>query len=274
MTIRVLIVEDHNLLRMGLISMIAGMRNYEVVGEASQGKEAIHQALTLLPDLILMDLSMPGMNGFDATIQIKRRLPNVRIIVLTIYQTDEFVREALLVGADGYVLKGASYEEFVFALDTVASGKKFICNDVSMQLAQTFLHPASAPPEKTAWEKLTERERSILKLIAEGYTNRAAGQFLCISSKTVEKHRASLMHKLELRNAAELILMAIDMGLVELPAIGTRRQHTIPGVAPARLPSTAIHASPAANADPRCRPGGLAAHHTELAAQGCLITGD
>ncbi|PFH08582.1 DNA-binding NarL/FixJ family response regulator [Collimonas sp. PA-H2] len=215
MTYRILIVEDHNLLRHGLRSMITALPSYEVVGEAREGKEAIREALSLHPDMILMDLSLPGMNGIEATAQIKRRMPDIRVLVLTVYKTDEYVTEALRVGADGYVLKDASYDEFVIAIQTVISGKKYICPDVSMHLINDFLHRCDTPKAVTPWNKLTARERSILKLVAEGRTNRMTGEFLNISAKTVEKHRANLMHKLGLHNSAELILMALDMGLIE-----------------------------------------------------------
>lgn len=230
MKTRVLIVEDNNLLRKGLQSLIADMVDYHVVGEACDGKEAIQQTALLKPDLILMDLSMPGLSGFEATTQIKRRLPNVRIIILTISNNEEFVREALRIGADGYLLKGASFEELAMAMQTVVHGKRFICNDISLRMMEKILNPAPELSE-CAWERLNERERSILKLIAEGHTNRSAGAFLYISQKTVEKYRASLMRKLALTNAAELILTAIDMGLIERPThFGVTRgggpQHT------------------------------------------------
>jgi DNA-binding NarL/FixJ family response regulator len=232
MTIRVLIVEEQNLVREGLRSLVAGMPDYDVAGEACDGKAAVRGALALQPDLILMDLSMPGMSGFDATAQIRRRLPRVRIVLLTASRSEEFMREALRVGADGYLLNGASLEEFEFALTTVMSGRKYVSNDISTQIA-TGLYMGNVGARASAWDKLTVRERSILKLIAEGNTNRVAAQYLCISAKTVEKHRASLMRKLTLRNAAELVLVALDMGLVARPA-SARRQR----------PASLAHAAP------------------------------
>ena len=217
MTYRLVIAEDHNLLRQGLRSIVSGLPDFSVVGEATDGKEAIRQALSLRPDVILMDLSMPGMNGIEATLHIKQRLPDTRVIALTAYKTDEYVREALRAGADGYVLKDGAYEELVTALRSVASGKKFLSQDVSGHLVTTFLHRDSAPAKATPWGSLTARERSILKLIAEGRTNRMAAAFLNVSPKTVEKHRASLMRKLGLRNVAELTLVALESGLIEQP---------------------------------------------------------
>jgi DNA-binding NarL/FixJ family response regulator len=222
MTYRIVIAEDHNLLRQGLRSMVSALPDFTVVGEALDGKEAVRLAVSLQPDVILMDLSMPGMNGIEATLQIKQRLPNTRVLALTVYKTDEYVREALRAGADGYVLKDGAYEELVMALRCVVSGKKFLSPDVSGHVVTSFLHRGSTPAKATPWDSLTARERSILKLIAEGRTNRTAAAFLNVSPKTVEKHRASLMRKLGLRNVAELTLVALESGLIEQP--GTVRR--------------------------------------------------
>ncbi len=219
---RTLIAEDHNLLRQGLCSLIGSLPDFEIVGEARDGKEAIHKAIALQPHVILMDLSMPGMNGIEATAQIKRRLPQIRVIALTAFKTDEYVREALQAGADGYVVKDASYEELASALRSVVAGRKFLSPEVSGQLVATFLHRGLAPPPATPWDRLTSRERSILKLIAEGRTNREAAGYLNVSPKTIEKHRASLMRKLGLRNVAELTLAALECGLIERPGAVSR----------------------------------------------------
>jgi DNA-binding NarL/FixJ family response regulator len=249
---RVLIAEDHNLLRQGLRSLVSTLPDFEVVGEARDGKEAIHQAVALKPELILMDLSMPGMNGMEAASQIKRRMPEVRIIALTAFKTDEYVREALRAGADGYVLKDASYDELVMALRRVSSGKRFLSADVSGRLIDSLLDGRAPRPSTAAsgpWEKLTARERSILKLIAEGRTNRTAAEFLNVSPKTIEKHRASVMHKLGLKNVAELTLVALESGLIERPGSVTRLfSDAEPGsddgeTAPPDTPRLGAHAS-------------------------------
>jgi DNA-binding NarL/FixJ family response regulator len=169
-----------------------------------------------------MDLSLPNMNGIDATLQIKRRLPQIRIMALTSIKPDEYVREALRAGADGILLKDASYDELLVALRSVIGGKRFLSPDVSGQLLDTFLHPDRAQGSGAPWDKLTARERGILKLIAEGRTNRSAAEFLNVSPKTVEKHRASLMRKLGLRTVGELTLVALECGLIERPCLLTR----------------------------------------------------
>jgi len=222
---RILLVEDHSLLRQGLRSLVSTLPDFEVVGEARDGKEAIRQCLALSPDLVMMDLSMPGMTGIEATAQIKRRLPHVRVLALTAYKTDEYVREALRAGADGYVLKDASYEELVLALRHVVMGKRFLSADVSGHLVDALIQGAqstAAVAAPTPWNKLTARERSILKLIAEGRTNRAAAEYLSVSPKTIEKHRASVMRKLGLRNVTELAIVALEIGLIERPGTVSR----------------------------------------------------
>lgn len=229
----VLIVDDHNLLRRGLRSLVAGLPGYEVVGEAAEGKEAIRMAMALKPQLILMDLSMPGMSGIEATLQIKQRLPQTRVLVLTVYDSEEYVREALRAGADGYALKDATYDEFVNAVQLVAGGKKYLSPNVSMHLVDAYLGRGKPSAAHSSWDSLTSRERSILKLVAEGRTNRMAGEYLNISAKTVEKHRANLMRKLGLHNSTELVLVALEMGLIE-----KRGRPALPP-APAASPATA-----------------------------------
>ncbi|PTB17832.1 DNA-binding response regulator [Trinickia symbiotica] len=211
---RLLIAEDHNLLRCGLRSMLSALGDYEVVGEAKDGKEACQQAIALTPDVILTDLSMPGMNGIDAVATIKRRSPQIRIVVLTVHKSQEYVREALRVGVDGYVLKDASFDELMAALRAVMQGKRHLSADVYGNLVQSFVSRGDASTPKSAWELLTARERSVLKLVAEGRTNRQVGQYLNLSPKTIEKYRANLMHKLEISNLTGLVLAAIDMGLI------------------------------------------------------------
>ena len=215
MKYRIMIVEDHNLLRAGLRSMISAVSDLEVVAEARDGKEALRLAVALAPDLIMMDLSMPNMNGIEATMQIKRRNSGIRIIALTVFKSQEYVREALKAGVDGYVLKDATYDELIVAIRSVLNGKTFLSPDVSGQVVNSYLNGDSIEKSGTPWDKLTSRERSIVKLVAEGRTNRTAAEFLNVSPKTIEKHRASLMHKLGLKSATELVLLALENGWVE-----------------------------------------------------------
>ncbi|SCK24490.1 response regulator transcription factor [Vogesella sp. LIG4] len=216
---RVMVAEDHDLLRDGLCSMISARDEYIVVGEAKDGKEACHLAVTLNPDLILMDISMRGMNGIEASAAIKHREPSIRIIVLTVHQNEDYVREALRVGVDGYVLKDVSFEELLTAMQAVMQGKRHLSAEVYGCMVDSFVTGREATLPRNGWDKLTVRERSVLKLIAEGRTNRQAGEYLNLSPKTIEKYRASLMHKLDIVNLAELIVVAIEMGLVTMKTV-------------------------------------------------------
>lgn len=228
---RLLIAEDHHLLRCGLRSMLSALGEYDVVGEARDGKEACQQAIVLAPDVILTDLAMPGMNGIDAIATIKRRSPQIRIVALTVHKSQEYVREALRVGVDGYVLKDASFDELVTALRTVMQGRRHLSADVYGDLVQSFVTGRDTSTAKTGWELLTARERSVLKLVAEGRTNRQVGQYLNLSPKTIEKYRANLMHKLDICNLTGLVLAAIDMGLLApMPHAGQNAETTVPRV--------------------------------------------
>ena len=217
MSIRVLLVDDNNLFRQGLSALISANDEFSVIGDLRGGKEAVQASLNDNPDVVVMDIMLSGVNGLETVTQIKRRQPQVKIVMLTAFNTEDYVREALRVGADGYVLKDASIDELFMALRCVSQGKKYLSPDVSGHVVQSFLNPQANGAKPSRLEMLTPRERSILQLIAEGRTNRTAAEFLSVSPKTVEKHRATLMHKLGLRNAAELTLVALEMGLIARP---------------------------------------------------------
>lgn len=219
---RVFIADDHNLLRQGLRALISQSLDFSVEGEAADGKTALSEVLLHRPDIVLMNVALPGMNGMEVTAQIKRRLPEIRVIMLTSFKSEDYLRESLRVGADGYLLKDTSYEELLQALRSVGQGKKYLSPAISGQLVEGFLNPSGTGSSRSPLQQLTSRERSILQLIAEGRTNRTAAEFLSVSPKTVEKHRARLMQKLGLRNAGELLLAAFEMGMVERPGAVSR----------------------------------------------------
>jgi DNA-binding NarL/FixJ family response regulator len=222
-----LLVEANTLLRQGLQALLSAQGEFNVVEQASDGRDALNKASACTPQLVLINSQLQDGCGIRAAAQIKRRLPTTRVVMFTQTKTDDCVRESLQAGVDGYVLKDASFEELLIALRSVAMGKKYLSPDVSQMLVQGYLNPqAAAETPAQAATKLTTRERSILQLVAEGRTNRAAAEYLNISPKTVEKHRASLMRKFGLRNATELTFAAMDMGLVERPTMGLRRAAT------------------------------------------------
>lgn len=211
---RVVIAEDHTILREGLKSLLEGSGEFEVSGEASDGREAIRCCEDLAPEVILMDLSMPKMNGLDAIKEIKKRSAETKIIALTVHKTEEYILSALQAGADAYVLKDASRSELLTAIECVLGGKRYLSPDISDKVIDGYLEGRKTLKSKTSWDSLTQREREILKLIAEGYKNKEIAEYLYISLKTVEKHRANLMKKLDLHNSAALVALAIEKGLV------------------------------------------------------------
>lgn len=213
----ILIAEDHALLRAGMRALLSTEPDIEVIGEVDNGKEAVRLACSLSPTLILMDLNMPGSNGLEAIAEIKKRAPEIRILVITMHKTDEYIQEALRTGASGYILKESGHDELRTAIRTVLSGKVYLSPDVSERVVSGFLAGGNKPaPAASAWDTLTVREREVLKLVAEGHGNKHIADYLCLSIKTVEKHRSSLMRKLGLRNASMLTAYAIEKGIVTL----------------------------------------------------------
>jgi DNA-binding NarL/FixJ family response regulator len=210
---RILIVEDHTLLRDGLNTIIASDPEMEVVGGADNGLDAVRQAVALKPDLILMDINMPVMNGTEALVDIKKREPGIKVMMLTAHKAEEYIRDCLHAGADGYVLKHASRVDLMAAIHKVLSGKSYLSPEVSEQIVNGYMVGGSLSGP-SAWEILAKREREVLKLVAEGNTNKMISALMCISVKTVEKHRSNLMKKLNLRNSAALTAFAIEKGLL------------------------------------------------------------
>ena len=212
---RIILVEDHTLLRAGLRALLCHDPDLEVVGEAANGRDAVRAISDLSPDLVIMDLTMPGMNGVEAIAQIKRHYPQVRILVLTLHRAEEYIHESLKAGADGYILKDASHDELRVAIRSVLNGKTYLSPDISNKVVSVYLGGGGkSGGSSSAWEAVTHRERQVLKLVAEGHANRFIAEYLCLSVKTVEKHRSNLMRKLDLHNASMLTAFAIGKGLL------------------------------------------------------------
>jgi two-component system response regulator NreC len=212
--VRIVIAEDHTILREGLRSLLSSNPIFEIVGEAEDGREAIRCVEKFKPDLILTDLSMPRMNGMEAIKEIKKESPATKVLVLTVHRAEEYILATFRAGADGYILKDSTHSELVMAVKNVLSGKHYISPEISEKVIEGYLEGKKTLKSRTSWETLTQREREILKLIAEGYKNKKIAEDLCISVKTVEKHRANLMEKLDLHNIQALTTFAIERGLV------------------------------------------------------------
>jgi len=211
---RVVIAEDHTILRAGLRSLLDAERDFEVIAEVDNGKDAVRTATQLQPDLMIMDLSMPHMNGAEAIRDIKRRCPGVRIVVLTVHKADEYIRATLAAAADGFVLKDDTSAELMGALRTVAAGRSYLSPQICQRVVSGYLGQATEGADGKPWDILTHREREVLKLIAEGYRNKDIAAYFCLSAKTVEKHRSNLMRKLDLHNTSALTAYAIENGLL------------------------------------------------------------
>ena len=217
--IRVLIVDDHAILRQALRQLLELHPEVEVVGDAGNGREAIAATEKLLPDVVLMDMVMPGLNGVEATRQIRKRFPKTRVLILTGYMEDEQIIAALRAGASGYVVKRSDTEELLLGIQAVHRGNTYFSAAISDgDAVNQYLWQAKKEDGKAGYELLTSREREVLQLIAEGYSNQRIAQELFISVKTVEAHKAHIMSKLHARNRTDLIRYALRKGLVGIDA--------------------------------------------------------
>lgn len=214
--IRVLLVDDHTILREGVCSLLAGEPDMSVVGEARDGLEAVEQVDRLEPDVVVMDMVMPRMNGLEATAQIKKRHPDVRILILSMYDDDEYVQQIFQAGAAGYVLKRVAAADLVRAIREVHGGSSFLYPPIAAKLIEDYVRRVRGTEVKDADEPLTTREREVLKLIAEGNTNHQIAEQLTVSKKTIESHRANIMRKLDLHDVTELVKYALRKGLIKL----------------------------------------------------------
>ena len=213
--IRVLLVDDHTILRAGLRMMLNAQPDIEVAGEASDGRQGVSETQRLQPHVVLMDITMPEMNGIEATRQIRKLAPEARVLVLTMHENEEYLFQVLRAGASGYILKEAADTELISAIRIVQSGRFYLSPSAQSIMVGDYLQRVRTGEEKDSYSDLTEREREILKLIAEGLTNNQIADRLVISPKTVDTHRTHIMDKLNLHNRAELVKYAMRRGLID-----------------------------------------------------------
>ncbi|MBM3359028.1 MAG: response regulator transcription factor [Betaproteobacteria bacterium] len=210
--LRILLADDHRLVRAGLRSLIGQMKDVEVVAEAQDGREVLDLARAHHPDVVLMDISMSGMNGLEATLQVKKQHPRVRVMILSMHATEEYVLQALRAGASGYLLKDSAPLELELALQAVARGETYLSPPISRQVVEDYMQRVGGEHEPLA--VLTARQREVLQLIAEGSSTKEIARRLKLSVKTVESHRQQLMERLGIRDVAGLVRYAIRHGLI------------------------------------------------------------
>lgn len=211
--VRILIADDHTILRAGIRSLLDMVPDFQVVGEVDNGKDAIHHAGLLKPDLLLSDLSMLETNGTEAIQRIKSRYPDIKILVLTAHKTKEYIHAALKAGVDGYVLKDDTSDELINAINNIMADKTYLSPGICSEVVMGFLADPNDERITTSIDLLTTREREVMKLIAEGYRNKDIAEYLSISLKTVEKHRSNMMKKLDLHSASSITSYAIKNGI-------------------------------------------------------------
>ncbi len=217
--ITVLVADDHTIVRRGLVSLLSLGEGIQVIGEAPDGRAAVDLTLQKDPDVVLMDISMPVLNGLEATARIKKQAPHVRVLILSAYDNDEYITQVVRSGANGYLLKNSSAEELYAAIRSVASGHAFFSPAVSKVIADSYVR-GSAPesePTRPSDSRLTSREREILQLVAEGHTHQEVADQLHISVRTVDTHCGNIMKKLDIHDSAGLVTYAIKNGILILP---------------------------------------------------------
>jgi two-component system response regulator NreC len=214
--IKVLLAEDHTIVRKGIRSLLDNEADIQVVGEAENGCDAVAKTEELLPDVVLMDYTMPILNGLEATRQIKKRFPDVKVIILTMHADEEYIFQSLQVGASGYLVKQTVPKELISAIQAVYQGESYLSPPISRVVIEEFLRQTLSEQPEDSYEKLTDREREVLQLVVEGFASKDIADRLDISLKTVGVHRANLMNKLGIHTLPELIRYAIRKGIISL----------------------------------------------------------
>ncbi|RJQ39618.1 MAG: DNA-binding response regulator [Dehalococcoidia bacterium] len=213
---KVFLADDHQVFREGIRLLLERVADIEVVGEADDGAQTVSRVGQLLPDVVLMDITMPGLNGLEATRQIKQSYPQVKVLILTMHETDQYLSEMLEVGVSGYVVKTTTSRELISAIRTVHQGDVYLYPSIARMLVGDYLQRVKSGEEKTSYDGLTPREREILRYIAEDLQNREIARRLGISVRTVQTHRTNLMEKLGAHDRTQLVKYAIQKGIIKL----------------------------------------------------------
>ncbi len=212
--INILIADDHAVVREGLRKLFEEQRDMKVIGEAKDGLETVKKVKSLRPDVALIDIQMPNLNGLEAVKLIKDSVPETQVVLLSMHKKDAYVHQALVAGALGYVLKASPTSDVLEAIRTVQKGEYFLSSKVNSSIITAFLKSRSEKPAESGYDLLSEREQQVFRLLVEGKSSVQIADILCISSKTVEKHRANTMKKLDIHNMVEMVKYAIKIGII------------------------------------------------------------
>lgn len=214
--VRIILADDHTIVREGLAKLLEGEPDLKVVGEAEDGRQAVRQVQKYTPDIVLMDIAMPNLNGIEATRQIKKISPQTKVIILSMHSHDRYINELFSLGASGYLLKNATGTDIINAIHAALQGNTYLSPSISRRVIEDYISMKSQSSRDDLYSKLSNREREVFQMIAEGRSTREIAEILCVSPSTVKTHRANIMDKLKMDNISQLIQFAIHLGIVEI----------------------------------------------------------
>lgn len=215
-TITIFLVDDHTIVRQGLAKLLEGEPNFRVVGEAENGREAVKRVAELRPNVVIMDITMPLLNGIEATRQIKQVCPETKIIILSMHSHDIYISELFSLGASGYLLKNSTGTDIIQAVHAATAGNTYLSPSISRRVIEDYVSLRKKSPQELLYSKLSNREREVFQMIAEGKSSKEISEILFVSTSTVKTHRSNIMKKLKMNNISQLVQFAIHLGIVEI----------------------------------------------------------
>jgi len=224
MPFRILVADDHEIVRRGLVALFDSEPGWEVCGEASDGRQTVEKAQELKPDVVVLDIGMPSLNGLETTRLLKKILPRTKVLILTLHESEQMIREVLDAGAMGFLLKSDAARELVAAVDSLRQNRTYFTTRVASMVLSGYLNKNGVPPSPSEPERLTSRERQVVQLLAEGKSSKEVAVALNLSVKTAETHRSNIMRKLGLHSVSELVLYAVRNNIVQVPQLSLEQQ--------------------------------------------------
>lgn len=215
-TITIFLADDHTIVRQGLAKLLEGEPNFRVVGEAENGREAVKRVAELRPNVVIMDITMPLLNGIEATRQIKQVCPETKIIILSMHSHDIYISELFSLGASGYLLKNSTGTDIIQAVHAATAGNTYLSPSISRRVIEDYVSLRKKSPQELLYSKLSNREREVFQMIAEGKSSKEISEILFVSTSTVKTHRSNIMKKLKMNNISQLVQFAIHLGIVEI----------------------------------------------------------